>query len=193
MPDIVKAFVTMYDLEKISYAIIGEKRRQLELEENDLKQLVEETKDNICRNQGAEIEWQEIRIENSTKAKWKDNYTYKVYWAWEGVSMANDEPFNVIFIPETQNAMIHYLQYKGEMYFLHRSAKTWGLPYITEDSIDLAIRLKVLVKINERYKDLLQDIIARPNVYAKKMGTHFEVTKYDYKNIAEALLEKLYE
>lgn len=193
MSDSVKAFVTMYDLEKISYEIIGEKRRQLELEENELKQLVEETKDNICRNQGSEIEWQEIRIENSTKAKWKDNYTYKVYWAWEGVSMANDEPINVIFITETQNLMIHYLQYKGEIYFLHRNAKTWGLPYITEDSIDLAIKLKVLVKVSERYKDLLNDIIIRPNVYAKKMGTYFEVTKYDYSNIAEALLEKLYE
>lgn len=169
MPDIVKAFVTMYNFEKISSEILEQKHRQLEREEKELRQLVEETKDNICRNQDTEIKWQEIRIENSTKAKWKNNYTYKLYWAWEGLSMANDEPFNVIYITETQNAMVHYLQYKGEMYFLHRNANTWGLPYITEASIDLAIKLKVIVKVSEIYKDLLKDIIARPNVYAKKM------------------------
>ena len=73
-----------------------------------------------------------------------------------------------------QEITIYYIEYKGEKFFLHENLREYDLPEITEDTVDLALRVNALTRISPRYVTLVDDVIKHPNAYVKKMKKYLK-------------------
>ena len=117
---------------------------------------------------------------------------------WSGLACAQKNEFAVNWCEEIKTVTIPYLEYEDELYFLyagqHAEGSPWGLPYITEETLPVAIKANVVVKIDNRYLELVYDMMDYPNVYFEKLKEFFkskENVSYRYEEIAEYLLASL--
>lgn len=165
-------------------------------EEQRLREIVKRLREKAQTENSREIQWQEISIKNDNKTKEKANYASTMVYAWDGLARANDEMFYIGWNNKEQEITIYYIEYKGEKLFLHENLREYDLPEITEDTVDLALRVNALTTINPRYVTLVDDVIKHPNAYVKKMKKYLK-NKTDllfrYDEIAEYLLACLNE
>lgn len=196
--DSAKAIRTLKSLEVIIHKQMEEKRKGIDWHERYLLAQVDEAREKIITQGATEIEWKEIRIENTSKAKEKADYSYTMLCGWSGLACAQKNEFAVNWCEDIKTVTIPYLEYKDELYFLydgqHAEGSPWGLPYITEETLSIALKTNVVVKIDTRYLELVYDMMDYPNVYFKKLKEFFkskENVSYRYEEIAEYLLASL--
>ncbi|MBR4982288.1 MAG: hypothetical protein IKY94_06990 [Lachnospiraceae bacterium] len=196
--DSAKAIQTLHTMESIIRRQMEEKRQEIEWHERSLLAQADEARVKIITQGAKEIEWKEVRIENTSKAKEKADYSYTMLCGWSGLACAQKNEFAVNWCEEIKTVTIPYLEYKDELYFLyagqHAEGSPWGLPYITVETLSIALKTNVVVKIDTRYLELVYDMMDYPNVYFKKLKEFFkskENVSYRYEEIAEYLLASL--
>ena len=196
--DSAKAIRTLKSLEVIIHKQMEEKRKGIDWHERYLLAQADEAREKIITQGATEIEWKEIRIENTSKAKEKADYSYTMLCGWSGLACAQKNEFAVNWCEDIKTVTIPYLEYEDELYFLyagqHAEGSPWGLPYITEETLSIALKTNVVVKIDTRYLELVYDMMDYPNVYFKKLKEFFkskENVSYRYEEIAEYLLASL--
>ena len=196
--DSAKAIQTLHTMESIIRRQMEEKRQEIEWHERSLLAQADEARARIIKQGATEIDWNEVRIENTSKAKEKADYSFTMLCGWSGLSCALQNEFMVKWIEEIKTVVIPYFEYEDELYFLydgqHAEGSPWGLPYITEETLPVALKAGVVVKIEDRYMELARDMMDYPNVYFKKLKDFFESKEnmsYRYEEIAEYLLKCL--
>lgn len=193
--DSAKAIQTLRSMESIIRKQMEEIRQGIDWHERSLLAQADEARVKIITQGATEIQWKEVVIENTSKAKEKADYSFTMLCGWSGLSCALQNEFMVKWVEEIKTVVIPYFEYKDELYFLyagqHAEGSPWGLPYITVETLPVALKAKVVVKIGDRYSELAYDMMDYPNVYFKKLKEFFESKEnmsYRYEEIAEYLL-----
>lgn len=188
--DKTKAIVLVSKLERLIKEQAEEKHNIATLEEQELNKEIGKIKEIILKKEATVLEWKEIRVENPHQDRTTGFCAISdlVYDSWRWLSKANCDEFHIIWVNETRTAIIPYVEYNNEILFVNKDVDLLGLPYLTDATIEIALKLKILVKIKERYKVVVDDVIKTPQKYAykiiefkwqkKKPFTGYDVAEY---------------
>ncbi len=198
MADKVKALQTLCKLETLIHEQAEEERKAVEYRECVLMAQADEVRNQIVTQGTTEIAWNEIRIENNSKAKEKLAYAYSMYRGWQEIAREHDTVFSVQWVEAVNTAIVPYIEYQDELYFLNeeveRESLGLGLPYITEETFELALKTRLIVKADKKYAALILDMMNNPNVYAKEVKAFMDKKKdgfIPWNQLPECLLQCL--
>ena len=169
MADKVKTIQSVNYLENLITERMQEKRRALDHEEQQLREFAEKIKEEMLTKGTTEIEWKEVRIENTTKTEEKEGYSGIMYDVWSDFSRENNDKFRVDWGQETKTVIVPYIEYNDNKYFLHNTIDGDSLPQLTDETFYLALRLKVIAAVEERDEIFVEDLIREPHIFADKV------------------------
>lgn len=169
MEDKVKTIQSVNYLENLITERMQEKRRALDHEEQQLREFAEKIKEEMLTKGTTEIEWKEVRIENTTKIEEKEGYSGIMYDVWSDFSRENHDKFRVDWVQETKTVIVPYIEYNDNKYFLHDTIDGDSLPQLIDETFYLALRLKVIAAVEERDEIFVEDLIREPHIFADKV------------------------
>lgn len=186
-----KALASLRDLAELQLIGIEEIRAKLAEEEKALRIRVEALKEAI-EVRGAEfIPWKQYHLEGSIFMYGEDWKRAKdICIIWQAFSECNSKPFFIGHTEQTQSVTVDYLDYLGKKYFMFDDPRWEIVPGITDVTFGLAEKMGVLVQLDEKYKEVIEEFLKNPTKYVELLRKHRkEEMGYNSQDIVKYLLD----
>ena len=182
---------SLRDLAELQLIGYEEIRAKLDEEEKMLRIRVEMLKEAIEARGAEYIPWKQFHVGGSIcEYGWEWYRSRDICRIWQAFSECNSKPFYIGYTEQTQSITVDYLDYLGKKYFMFDDPRWEIVPGITDVAFGLAEKMGVLVQLDEKYKEVIEEFLKNPTKYVELLRKHRkEEMGYNSQDIVKYLLD----